>query len=108
MKNFFLPLPLLRYRDGQLLPTDRNNNDNKYEGGNPDQPSLIIRSVGKEDIGIYSCVLENDAGIGESRKAATVDVQCKDRPGIWVCIYTICKHFQTSPACPCEWSLLPP
>ena len=70
------PLTLLlcrRYRDGQLLSTNKS----KYEGGNLDQPSLVIKNISKEDIGIYSCVLENQLGAGESQNISTVDVLCK-------------------------------
>ena len=67
---------LLRYRDGQLLPTGRNGSD-RYEGATVDRPSLIIRSVAKEDIGDYACVLENEVGVGESRNMTTLEAFCE-------------------------------
>ena len=67
---------LLRYRDGQLLPTGRNGSD-RYEGATVDRPSLIIRSVSKEDIGDYACFLENEVGVGEARNMTTLEAFCE-------------------------------
>lgn len=67
---------LLRYRDGQLLSTGRNGSD-RYEGATVDRPSLIIRSVSKEDIGDYACFLENEVGVGESRNMTTLEAFCE-------------------------------
>ena len=83
--SIVIPL-LLRYRDGQLLPTAAaagRNGSGRYEGATPDRPSLIIRSVSKEDIGDYACVLENEAGVGESRNMTTLETLCEyhDRTG---------------------------
>ena len=70
----------LRYRDGQLVPTAGRTNDSssssRYEGATVDRPSLIISSVGSEDIGNYACVLENDVGVGESN-FTSLEVYCK-------------------------------
>ena len=35
---------------------------------------VILRSASKEDIGSYSCVLENQLGAGKSAKSAYLDV----------------------------------
>ncbi|TRY71608.1 hypothetical protein TCAL_03134, partial [Tigriopus californicus] len=64
------------YQDGQLLSV---NNQTKYEGGTSKEPSLTIKSVEKEDIGVYSCVVENEVGVGESDNISTVDVFCEYR-----------------------------
>ena len=63
-----------RYLNEDLLSTD---NRTKYEGANLAQPSLIIKSVSAEDMGEYSCVLENEAGKGESENVSTLEVLCK-------------------------------
>ena len=73
-----LSLLLLRYRDGQLLSTGRNgSSSDRYEGATVDRPSLIIRSVSKEDIGDYACFLENEVGVGESRNMTTLEAFCE-------------------------------
>ena len=72
-----LSLLLLRYRDGQLLSTGRNGSSDRYEGATVDRPSLIIRSVSKEDIGDYACFLENEVGVGESRNMTTLEAFCE-------------------------------
>ncbi|XP_059086621.1 hemicentin-1-like isoform X5 [Tigriopus californicus] len=64
------------YQDGQLLSV---NNQTKYEGGTSKEPSLTIKSVEKEDIGVYSCVVENEVGVGESDNISTVDVFYKPK-----------------------------
>ena len=53
------------------------DNRTKYDGANLGQPSLIIKSVGSEDMGEYSCALVNEAGKGESENVSTLEVLCK-------------------------------
>ena len=58
------------YHNGKMIDTQSL----RYDGGTTRQPSLKIRSVTKEDIGTYSCVLENDLGSGTSDTPAYLDV----------------------------------
>jgi len=58
------------YHNGKMIDTL----DSRYEGGTLNQPSLKIKSSTKNDIGTYSCVLENEMGSGTSQYLAYLDV----------------------------------
>lgn len=49
----------------------------RVEGGNPEQTALLIRDASRDDIGSYTCELENGIGIGVSENDIDVDVNCK-------------------------------
>ena len=70
----FLEQFVIRYRDENLVDT---SNRSRYDGATPEQPSLVIKKVSGDDIGEYSCVLENKVGRGESQNVSVLDVFCE-------------------------------
>ena len=48
-----------------------------YQGGTPQEPSLIIRNSSRDDLGIYSCVAQNQIGATQSETVSYVNVLCK-------------------------------
>jgi hypothetical protein len=52
-------------------------NPSKYEGGTVDTPTLTVRNLTRDDVGDYSCAVENDVGRRESENASTLSVFCK-------------------------------
>ena len=69
--SYFLLVRVSWYHNGKMIDTL----DSRYEGaGSVQQPMLKIRRASQEDIGSYSCVLENDRGTGTSLTSASVDV----------------------------------
>ena len=52
-------------------------NNAHYEGGTIDNPSIILQNVTREDLGEYSCQLENVAGAQRSTDVVFVNVLCK-------------------------------
>ena len=52
-------------------------NRTRYDGATLEQPSLVIKTVSREDSGRYSCVLENRIGASESKSAAILTVLCE-------------------------------
>ena len=58
------------YHNGKMIDTL----DTRYDRGSLQQPVLRIRSATSDDIGTYSCVLENDRGTGTSLTPAYLDV----------------------------------
>ncbi|XP_035702985.1 uncharacterized protein LOC110843952 isoform X6 [Folsomia candida] len=62
------------YRNGDLL--DVNDLAN-YEGGNIQQPSLLVKAVAREDLGVYYCVVQNQVGQTQSKSMSYINVLYK-------------------------------
>lgn len=52
------------------------NNDH-YDGGNTEQPALIVKNATPSDMGVYSCVLENSVGESNTQDFIEVSVLCE-------------------------------
>lgn len=76
-----------RKRDDQIVVID----EKRMEGGDVDSIALKIQDVTRDDLGNYTCELQNDYGIGISANSVSVDVHCKcirnRRLLITICIY---------------------
>lgn len=51
--------------------------EQRMKGGNVDGVGLKIKPVLRNDLGNYTCELQNQYGIGISEDAISVDVHCK-------------------------------
>jgi hypothetical protein len=60
-------------RNGEPL----NLNQSRYDGGTPDQTTLLVKSAIRLDSGEYTCELSNIIGTGMSENSVSVDIQCK-------------------------------
>lgn len=54
-----------------------NVSQERFEGGDVGSIGLKIRDVTRDDLGNYTCELQNDYGIGISNNSGTVDVYCE-------------------------------
>lgn len=63
-----------RYRNGDLIDV---SDPNSYSGGSTIDPSLTVKNVSREDLGVYSCVVQNEIGTTESEVKAYINVLCK-------------------------------
>ncbi|XP_034251543.1 hemicentin-1 isoform X2 [Thrips palmi] len=59
-------------RDGEVVLLDRKDH---YEGGTPDQTTLLIKNSTRHDHGMYTCELENGVGKGNSSNGVYVNIQ---------------------------------
>lgn len=71
--SYFFFLLLFRLRDGELV----DPNQGRLEGGNAEQTALLIKDASRNDIGSYTCELENGIGKGLSENDIDVDIYCK-------------------------------
>ncbi|CAG0881271.1 unnamed protein product [Darwinula stevensoni] len=61
---------VLWYKDGRELRVHRE----RYGGGIPENPSLLIRNTSREDSGEYACYVENSVGISHTSNSARLQV----------------------------------
>jgi Immunoglobulin domain len=54
-----------------------NLNQSRIDGGNTDQPALLVKNARRDDSGNYTCELTNQVGSGISDNTVLVDVQCE-------------------------------
>ena len=72
---------MFRRRDGEPIVLERKEH---YEGGTPDQTTLLIKNSTRHDHGLYTCELENSVGKGNSSNGVYVNIQCEYLPpGTW-------------------------
>lgn len=62
-----------RQKDGKNLTLT----EDKFEGGTTDHPSLIIKQVSRNDMGMYLCFLRNSVDISASENGITLNVTRK-------------------------------
>ncbi|XP_043230348.1 hemicentin-2-like isoform X2 [Amphibalanus amphitrite] len=60
------------YKDGRALDL---TDEEKFEGGALDNPSLLIKNTSRRDAGRYRCEVANDVGVGRADNEAVVHVQ---------------------------------
>lgn len=66
---------ICRKRDDQIVVID----EKRMEGGNVESTALKINEVSREDLGNYTCELQNEFGAGVSFNSIYLDVHCKYR-----------------------------
>lgn len=54
-----------------------NSDDDRFEDGNPENPSLTINPVQAEDAGDYYCLAQNQLGQSRSNSSVSLLVICK-------------------------------
>ncbi|ODM99875.1 HEPACAM family member 2 [Orchesella cincta] len=72
--NNYLLLSSFVYRNGDLIDV---TDPDSYEGGTTRDPALLVKNVTREDLGTYSCVVQNEIGTEESDVKAHINVLCK-------------------------------
>ncbi|XP_039278812.1 uncharacterized protein LOC111055569 [Nilaparvata lugens] len=60
-------------KDNEPLALDSGH----YEGGTPEQTTLLIKNSTRKDHGIYSCILENEVGASESISKVNLSIHFK-------------------------------
>ncbi|CAG7834604.1 unnamed protein product [Allacma fusca] len=65
------------YQNGELVEV--SSSPDHYQGGTTKEPSLIIRNSSRSDLGVYSCVVQNQIGATQSETVSYVNVLYKPR-----------------------------
>ena len=84
------------YRDNTELEVDEERMFTDMEG------ILDIQEVSRDDVGLYSCAVENSVGKGYSEGSTSLDVYCEKSP--FCCPGSYWPMFQTPPMCTWLWS----